>query len=216
MADTYDSFIRRAVPRYDEMIARLVDHLPAAPMQILELGCGTGNLTLRLASKYPRETITTVDAAPEMIELTVQRAAKKGTGGDRFKTNTSRFEDLSFATGSFDLVTSSMSLHHVTDKATLYRRIGGWLVPGGSLCFADMLLGATPEAQQVMWDGWIAFCRQPGNCTEEEVKSLIDHAAAHDHYVSLPDHVRMLTEAGFASVDCVWRNLMYSVVLARR
>ena len=42
MAESYDSLIHRAVPRYDEMIARLLDYLPGNPRRVLELGSGTG------------------------------------------------------------------------------------------------------------------------------------------------------------------------------
>ena len=214
MADSYDWFIRRAVPRYDEMVDRLVEHLPTTASRILELGCGTGNVTLRLIARYPGAQITIVDAAPEMIELTSRRAASRGTAG--LKAVSALFEDADLPAASFDLVASSMSLHHVRDKASLYRGIRGWLAPGGSLRFADMFLGATEETQREFWDRWIEFCRRPGHCTEEELKGLIDHAAAHDHYVPLAEHFRMLSEAGFRNIDCVWRNYMYAVVIADR
>lgn len=213
MVDRYDSLIRRAVPRYDEMIDRLVEHLPPGAPRILELGCGTGNLTLRLADRFPRANITFVDAAPEMIAITTQRAAQRGVAAS-LRPVTARFEELSFAPASFDLVVSCMSLHHVVDKATLYRSARGWLEPGGGFCFADELLGATEHAQNIFWERWLEHCRQPGHCTEEEVTSLVDHAAAHDHYVALPEHFELLRAAGFRSVDCVWRNFMYSVVVA--
>jgi tRNA (cmo5U34)-methyltransferase len=216
MADSYDSLIRRAVPRYDEMIDRLMSHLPAAPSRVLELGCGTGNLTLRLAAKYPRARIVTVDAAPEMTALTAARASERGLDRGRLETITARFEDLSLPAGSFDLVTSCMSLHHVRDKAPLYLRIHGWLSRGGWLCMADQLLGATEHAQKTFWEGWLAFCREPGHCSEEEITSLEAHAAAHDHYEPLTSHIRMLEEAGFTTMDCVWRNFMYAVMIAER
>src|SRR5687767_10473233 len=119
MAESYDSLIRRCVPRYEEMSSRLIDYLaiavagPAAgagvAWRILELGCGTGNLSLRLAQRFPNAQLTLVDAAPEMIELTRARleAAKpqldrlggRGSfGGARFIT--SRFEDLKLPSSS--------------------------------------------------------------------------------------------------------------------
>ncbi len=53
MVDEYDSLIRRAVPRYDEMIARTVEYMPDDARRILEFGCGTGNLTLAIAQRFP-------------------------------------------------------------------------------------------------------------------------------------------------------------------
>src|SRR3954471_13212754 len=75
MVESYDSLIRRAVPRYDEMIDRLLAYMPADPKRILELGCGTGNLRVRLAERFPSAAITTVDASAEMISAARSRLA---------------------------------------------------------------------------------------------------------------------------------------------
>lgn len=219
MIESYDSLIRRAVPRYAEMNERLLEYLPAAPARVLELGCGTGNLTLQLAGKFPAARITTVDASPEMIGMTRARLAEASpASAAAAEFVTARFEELSFGDGAFDLVTSAISLHHVVDKASLYRAIHRWLAPRGMLVFADQLAGATAANSAINWGRWLEFCRQPGNCSEEELASLVDHAEAHDHYVALPEHFRMLTEAGFAAgtIDCVWRNWMWGVIAAVR
>jgi tRNA (cmo5U34)-methyltransferase len=217
MVESYDSLIRRAVPRYDEMIERIMDYLPPSAGRVLELGCGTGNLTLRLAERFPRAAITTVDAAPEMTQITARRAAAAGRDpGSRVTTHTGRFEELRFAPGSFDLVASCMSLHHVIDKGALFRDIFSWLAPSGVLVVGDELLGGSDANQRIHWNKWLAFARAPGNCTAEEVRGLIDHAERHDHYASLPEHFRLLDQAGFVNADCVWRNAMYCVFTAAR
>ena len=72
MAERYDDLIRRAVPRYDELSDRLIEYLPDAA-RILELGCGTGRLSLALAARFPHATLTCVDASPEMVEITRSR-----------------------------------------------------------------------------------------------------------------------------------------------
>src|SRR5215216_6509623 len=73
MVDSYDSLIRRAVPRYDEMTARLLEYLPRNADRVLELGCGTGNLSLQLARSFPNAALTLVDASPEMTTVTRSR-----------------------------------------------------------------------------------------------------------------------------------------------
>jgi trans-aconitate methyltransferase len=215
MVASYDSLIRRAVPRYDEMTDRLLQHLPTRADRIVELGCGTGNLTLRLVQCFPGAHITTLDAAPEMTAVTLARARSLPNPAHITALTTS-FEDAAFPGALFDLAVSCMSLHHVPGQAALYRRLHDWLAPGGVLAFADQLRGQTNRAQQAHWDLWLAFCREPGHCTPDEIRSLEDHAAAHDHYVPLSEHFRLLTEAGFTDPDCAWRNGMYSVVLAHR
>src|SRR6266550_9328266 len=73
MAESYDSLIRRAVPRYEEMTARLLEYLPREADSVLELGCGTGNLSLALAHRFPSASLTFVDASTEMLAVTRTR-----------------------------------------------------------------------------------------------------------------------------------------------
>jgi ubiquinone/menaquinone biosynthesis C-methylase UbiE len=213
MAEDYDSLIRRAVPRYEEMVERLVDYLPADSRDVLELGCGTGALTLELATAFPACRLTVVDASSEMVALTRARLSEHAPNvAGRATFVTSFFEDLSLPARSMDLVTSGISLHHVQDKASLYRRIHGWVRPGGSFRYSDQMYGGTEENHQVNWAHWLAFCRAASHCSEEELEGLVAHAEEHDHYVSVREHLRLLESAGFERVDCVWRNNMWGIV----
>jgi tRNA (cmo5U34)-methyltransferase len=215
MAEGYDSLIRRCVPRYEEMTERLAEYLPPDAGRVLELGCGTGNLSLRLAARYPGAAITVVDASPEMVELTRARIAEAHPDvAARGRFIVARFEELEIAPESVDLVTSAISLHHVIDKGALFRAVRRMLAPGGTFRFADQMWGATEANAALNWQRWLDFCRLPGNCTEEEIESLVAHARAHDHYEPVAAHLRMLEDAGFAGVDCVWRNWMWGIVTA--
>lgn len=209
MVGEYDSLIRRAVPRYDEMTGRLVDYLPPSATSILELGCGTGNLTLKLAARYPQAKLTLVDAAPRMLE--VARARLGSRCASLIETT---FESMRFDPGSFDLVASTISLHHVRDKGPLYRALRDMIRSGGTFRFADQMAGATGANHEINWARWLEFCREPGHCTEAEIASLLDHAKAHDHYTPVAEHFRLLEQAGFKNPDCVWRNLIWGIVTA--
>jgi tRNA (cmo5U34)-methyltransferase len=215
MAESYDSLIHRAVPRYDEMIARLLDYLPANAQRVLELGCGTGNLSLQLAESLPLAALTLVDGSPEMIELVRSRIEEtRPRSSQRTSYVVARFEALDLAARSFDLVVSSISLHHVEDKASLYARIRSLMAEGGRFCFADQIRGEPESNHRLNWERWLDFCREPGHCTDDEIESLLQHAAAHDHYTTLSEHFALLAEAGFSEVDCAWRNWMWGIVTA--
>lgn len=215
MVESYDSLIRRAVPRYDEMLDRLVDYLPANAGSVLELGSGTGNLSLALADRYPEARFTFLDASADMLQTTRERLEKHDPEiAARGRYLEMKFEELDRLAERFDLVVSSISLHHVQDKAPLYSAIHDRLTPTGTFRFSDQLRGATDEIHDHNWKRWLEFCRQPGNCTNAEIRSLLDHATAHDHYTPLPEHFRLLTAARFRQMDCVWRNWIWGIVIA--
>lgn len=213
MAESYDSLIHRAVPRYDEMTARLLEYLPRDAQRVLELGCGTGNLSLLLVTALPGAAITLVDGSEEMIALVRERIGESTSRSRPWvEYDVARFEELDFPPESFDLVVSSISLHHVEDKARLYTRIRSIMRTGGRFCFADQIRGEPDASHRLNWERWLDFCREPDHCTPNEIESLLQHAAAHDYYTTLSEHLRLLSRAGFSEIDCVWRNWMWGIV----
>ncbi len=214
MAESYDSLIHRAVPRYDEMIARVLEYIPADAQRVLELGCGTGNLSLQLAESLPRAALTLVDGSEEMIALVRSRMGERSSSGASTTYHVARFEELDFPAAPFDLVVSSISLHHVADKGRLYARIHSMMRAGGRFCFADQIRGEPESNHRLNWERWLDFCREPGHCTPDEIESLLQHAAAHDHYTTLTEHAALLSRAGFSEIDCAWRNWMWGIVTA--
>lgn len=214
-AAEYDDFIRRVVPRYDELTARLLECLPPAPTRVLELGCGTGNLSLLLVAAIPGATFTFVDAAPEMVSLTRQRLAERSAEApSRSRFSVTRFETIELEAGAFDLVVSSLSLHHVGDLAPLYRNLRQSLAPGGALRVADGYGGATGPLHALHLARWDAFWHAPGHLTEDEIEQVREHVARHDHYVPIGEHFRLLEEVGFVACDCIWRDGLFAVVAA--
>jgi len=214
-AAEYDTFIRRVVPRYDELIDRLLECLPTAPDRVLELGSGTGNVSLRLVEVTGEAAVTFVDAAPEMIAITRARLAEgSADAAARYRFRVARFEDLRPDPGAFDLIVSSLSLHHVADAGPLYRTLRESLAPGGALRIADGYAGVTPVLQRLHLARWEAFWRAPGHLTSDEIAQVREHVARHDHYMPISTHFRLLEEAGFTRCDCIWRDGLFAVVAA--
>lgn len=216
-ASEYNEFIVRVVPRYREQLECLLAYAPAHADRVLELGCGSGNVSLRLAERWPRAVFTFVDAAPEMLELTRARlAAAHPEAARHAQFVAERFEELSLEAAVIDVVVASLSLHHVADVSVVYERIAPMLVRGARLVMLDGVRGRTEREHDVHLSRWSAYWRQPGNLSAEEIRDMREHIARHDHYRSLNEHFDMLTAAGFASPDCVWRDGVFALITATR
>jgi trans-aconitate 2-methyltransferase len=216
-AAEYDEFIVRVVPRYREQLERLLDYVPVRAQRVLELGCGSGNVSLRLAGRWPEAAFTFVDAAPPMLELTRARLLEAYPAiarGAQFVAE--RFEDLVLEPRTIDVVVASLSLHHVADVSGVYHQVGPMLVPGARLVMLDGVRGRTDREHAVHMARWSAYWQQPGNLSEAEIRDMREHIALHDHYRSLQDHFDMLLAAGFVDPDCVWRDGVFALVTATR
>jgi demethylmenaquinone methyltransferase/2-methoxy-6-polyprenyl-1,4-benzoquinol methylase/phosphoethanolamine N-methyltransferase len=81
---------------------------------VLDVGCGTGTLTLAAKRRVgPGVDVYGIDASPEMIVRAQQRAQKAG-GGVAFRE--APVERMPFLPGQFDVVLSSLMLHHLPDE----------------------------------------------------------------------------------------------------
>ena len=214
-ATEYESQARRGLPRREEMLSELVRCLPADAHDVLELGCGAGALTLMLAERYPEAQLTPVDASPEMLKVARGRLDATGANaGERVRFVESHFERFDAGTAGYDLVTATMSLHHVEDKAPFYRRLHAALRPGGFLIFADELTGAVEHVERLHREGLAGLRRRAGGLSGEEIEATLEHERDFDHYETLPHQLDLLGEAGFAPVDCAWRYWNYAIFVA--
>lgn len=130
-ADCYDDSALQAMvflPVHESVLQQL--HLNAPKRgRLLDVGCGTGRLIVDAAGMYP--LCVGVDPCQRMLEV----ARGRGVPGTRFVC--ARAEHLPFATGSFDVVTSTMSLRHWQDAGRGMRELARVLSADGMLVIAD-------------------------------------------------------------------------------
>jgi SAM-dependent methyltransferase len=106
---------------------------------VLDLGCGTGQISIRLASRGAN--VLGVDVSPAMASRLRAEALRRGLPS--LTVLTMPVEDLDLPPASVGLIVSSYALHHLRDpdKAKLVTAAYGWLRPGGRLVIADMMFG---------------------------------------------------------------------------
>jgi 2-polyprenyl-3-methyl-5-hydroxy-6-metoxy-1,4-benzoquinol methylase len=133
-AATWDEEPRRVKLAHDvaETVIREVKLTPV--MDALDYGCGTGLVTLRLQPHV--RTITGVDSSKGMVGVLQEKVKKQGIRN--LRTQLVDFELGDKVEGTFHLIVSSMTLHHVCDPALLFREFHDLLKPGGYLCVADL------------------------------------------------------------------------------
>jgi demethylmenaquinone methyltransferase/2-methoxy-6-polyprenyl-1,4-benzoquinol methylase len=179
---------------------RLIDlAAPLAGRRVLDLACGTGDLTFAAAAQGA--VVTGLDLTPRMIELARQKPAGR----------TARFlvgdmMALPFADGAFDVVTTGYGLRNVPVLETSIAEIHRVLAPGGLLLSLDFNRPANPGLRAV----YLAYLSVVGG-----VVGLLLHgspdtyryiAESIRHYPGAPAVVERLTAAGFSEAE--WRPVL--------
>jgi ubiquinone/menaquinone biosynthesis C-methylase UbiE len=132
----YD-FIIQATIRETAFKSRLVEQATLQPGdKILDLGCGTGTLTLLLKSRQPAAQVSAIDADPQILDIARQKAARAHLAIDFQQVMSNA---LPFPDASFDHVFSSLVFHHLTrdQKMGTLGEVLRILRPGGHLHIAD-------------------------------------------------------------------------------
>jgi ubiquinone/menaquinone biosynthesis C-methylase UbiE len=155
---------------FDRVAAEVASACPSG--SILEIGGGPGLLAERICRLAPGVTVTGADIDPAMVERADARARKMGLA-DRASFEVADVTLLPYADGRFDLVVSTLSMHHWADRATALSEIHRVLRPGGRAFVYDVGMGhrrpgsdGTPivveAARSPFRDGWLTPVRWPG------------------------------------------------------
>ncbi|MHB1414999.1 MAG: class I SAM-dependent methyltransferase [Chloroflexota bacterium] len=125
-----------------EYVARRV--LTSLPIsRALDVGSGPGHLAIKLAQRAPGLEVIGLDLSTDMVALATANAREAGVAG-RVSFGTSAAENIPFPDGFFDLVTSTLSLHHWSDPVRALDEVARVLAPGGRLVVFDLRRDVSP------------------------------------------------------------------------
>jgi tRNA (cmo5U34)-methyltransferase len=211
-APGYDADRRKLIPSYDDFYGTAVGALALldrAPERILDLGAGTGLLSIMVADAHPGAELVLVDGAAPMLE----RAA--AALGERATTVVADLRDP-LPAGPYDAVVSALAIHHLDDgaKRDLYARSHAALRDGGVFVNAEQVLAPTP-ALAAADEEWHHEASRALGCTPQEWAASLERRR-HDLCSTVEDQLRWLREAGFADVDCLFKQRRFAVLFARR
>ena len=132
-AATWDLADRRVALAH-AVAQAIAARVPLTKMQsVLDFGCGTGLVTLELGPRVG--SITGADTSPIMLKTLAGKAKTLGIPVKTLELDSTGSDDLG---GPYDLIVSSMTLHHVADVPALFRQFARHLRPAGQVALADL------------------------------------------------------------------------------
>lgn len=155
--------------REQRLRARALDLAQIKPGDsVLDVGCGTGTLAIAAKTRVgPSGTVCGIDASPEMLGRAIKKAA-----GAEIEFRNAAVEALPYPDRKFDLVLSTVMLHHLPAgiRPAAASEIARVLKPGGRVLAVDF--ADSPEARK----GLVAHFHRHGRIRFEDMVAMFQNA----------------------------------------
>jgi SAM-dependent methyltransferase len=187
----YDRLVVKCLPEYYSLLEIVVwAILGHYPVEIIDLGCGTGNLARIIFQSLPRVTVWGVDNSAEFLAI-----ARDKCRGRAFRPIRADILDYDPGMSTCDCLVSSFSIHHFEDeeKLKLFRKIHRTLKPGGIFINLDMV--RQRNYRQAV-SNFLAKMEESG-LSAEFIEAERKDMAERDRPVSLAVQKKWLKQIGF-------------------
>lgn len=188
-------YLSREIPHRAIAEQMLLAALPERTESVLDLGTGDGRLLALVIDRFPAARGIGIDASEPMLE----RAAGRFASNPSVELRCGDLREPLAERGPCDAVVSGLAIHHLEDsrKRELYGEVHGLLAPGGVFANLDLVRSDPPELHE-------RFRREIGR-TEDDPS---------DRLAGLADQMTWLREAGFSAVDCHFKWLELTLIVA--
>ena len=202
----YDENIVSTLPYYREYHNQIIDLVKAMgikDIEWLDTGCGTGTLASRVFETRDDVRFTLCDPSEQMLEI-----AKNKLGGRDIRVFTIPSQMMTFDSG-FDVVTAVQSHHYLNpdERRTAVANCFRALKDKGLFVTFENIKMTTETSDKVALKRWENFLSD--NLKDPDiVKMHINRRGVEVFPITIEEHIKLLREAGFKSVDVLWTSYL--------
>ena len=176
---------------------------------LLDIGCGAGNYTLKMLSKIPNLNCVLNDLSLPMLERARERVTPNTTGSVTLIQDDMR--NLELADNHFDIVLAAATLHHLRDDSDwewMFGKIYKTLKPGGSFWISDLITHDSAFMADLFKDKYKAHLQTLGG--PEYVKKVLTYVEYEDTPRSLNYQLNLLKQVGFKNIEVLHKNSIFA------
>jgi tRNA (cmo5U34)-methyltransferase len=177
--------------------------------QILDIGCGAGNNTLKILQILNPLDCDLVDLSRPMLDRAEQRISAVNTGAVR--TFTGDIRDIDLPASHYDIVLAAAVLHHLRDDNdwnSLFSKIYRLTAPGGSVWITDFVWHENRVVAQMMWERYGLYLESVGGLELRE--KVFDYIDKEDSPRPVSYQLDLLRKVGFSEVDVLHKNSCFA------
>jgi tRNA (cmo5U34)-methyltransferase len=192
-----------------ELITEAASRISPAATNLLDIGCGAGNYTLKMLSKLQHLNCTLVDISKPMLDKAFERVSPHTDGTVEIILSDIRTANL--PQNHFDIILAGAVLHHLREEEDwvfVFEKLFGLLKPGGCLMIADLVTQDTAVLNQLAWEKYGEFLEKQGGAAYR--KKVFDYIEKEDSPRSLNFQLQLMKNVGFTHTEILHKNLCFA------
>ena len=198
-----------------ELVTQAAVAVSPHAVDLLDVGCGAGNYSLKLLQSMPQLNVTLVDLSLPML----QRAEERITAGTSGTVTIlqSDLRDLPLESDSVDIILASAVLHHLrsdNEWEAVFEMFHAMLRPGGSIWIFDLIECEMPEVRDIIWNQYGEYLIQFKD--EAYRDHVFEYIEKEDSPRSLIYQLNLLQQVGFSQVELLHKKSCFAAFGARK
>ncbi len=192
-----------------ELCTEAAKYVNPQAKELLDIGCGAGNYTLKMLSKIPDLNCTLNDLSMPMLMRAKERVARQTKG--KITTIQDDMRNLNLPNDHFDIVLAAATLHHLrtdADWELVFTNIHNTLKPGGSIWISDFITHDSALINQLFHDKFKAYLETLGGPAYS--KKVFDYIAYEDTPRSLNYQLALFDKVGFKQIEVLHKNSYFA------
>lgn len=176
---------------------------------VLDIGCGAGNNTLKLLQYKNPLNCDLLDISRPMLERAEGRIKEINNG--KVKIINSDFRKADLPSNHYDIIIAAAVLHHLRDDndwEEAFEKIYNITAPGGSVWITDLIFHENEAVQKMMWERYGEYLISLGG--EEYKEKVFSYIDIEDSPRPVTYQFELLKKVGFANTDILHKNSCFA------
>ncbi len=177
--------------------------------KVLDIGCGAGNNTIKLAQSVAPFDADLVDLSLPMLEKARERVSE--VNGGEVRIFQADFREVDLPEGEYDVILAAAVLHHLrydADWESAFEKIYRLTAPGGSVWITDLVSHETESVQDLMWKRYGEYLSALGG--EDYRKKVFAYIEKEDSPRPVTYQLELLRKVGFKHVELLHKNSCFA------
>jgi len=191
-----------------ELITEASKRIVPDAEDLLDIGCGGGNYTLKMLEKIANLNCTLIDLSKPMLDKAFERVSQKTTNEVTILQGDIR--EVELPENHYDIILAGAVLHHLRDDAdweTTFRKLFKLLRPGGCLMISDLITQDTEILNDYTWERYGDYLESLSG--KEYRQKVLDYVDKEDSPRSMNFQLDLMKQVGFRKVEILHKNMCF-------